>query len=454
MSTDSKSTCSFAVVGGGMLGMTLALRLRQRGHPVTLFEGRDHLGGLADAWALGDVRWDRHYHVTLLSDQYLRKLLVELELDQDMRWVETKTGFYTDGQLYSMSNSLEFLRFPPLRLIDKVRLAATITLTSRNRNWRHLEQELVVDYLRRMSGSRTTEKIWLPLLKAKLGENYKVTSAAFIWATINRMYAARRSGLKKEMFGYLPGGYGRTLESLGKKLIDSGVETRLASRVQRVGTAAGELTSGVRVEVDGVEELYDRCILTVPSGLIPGMCPEMNPAEQALHSQIRYQGIICASMLLRRPLSKFYVTNITDAAPFTGIIEMTALIDQRELNGHHLVYLPKYVPSDSQDFNDSDQQVEQVFWKGLKKLYPDLETADVKAFQVSRAKYVMPIPTLGYSQNLPPRKSGVPGVFIVNGAQIVNGTLNVNETVKLAEQAIEELIGNDLGTQPSCMHTI
>jgi hypothetical protein len=44
-------------------------------------------------------------------------------------------------------------------------------------------------------------RIWLPLLKSKLGDNYRITSASFIWATIARMYAARRSGLKREMFG-------------------------------------------------------------------------------------------------------------------------------------------------------------------------------------------------------------------------------------------------------------
>ena len=62
----------WAVLGGGVLGMTVALRLAQQGHQVTLLEGRQHLGGLADAWQLGDITWDRHYHVTLLSDTYAR----------------------------------------------------------------------------------------------------------------------------------------------------------------------------------------------------------------------------------------------------------------------------------------------------------------------------------------------------------------------------------------------
>ena len=64
-----------AIVGGGLLGLTLALRLAQRGYRVTLLEAADHVGGLADAWQLGDVTWDRHYHVTLLSDSHLRGIL-------------------------------------------------------------------------------------------------------------------------------------------------------------------------------------------------------------------------------------------------------------------------------------------------------------------------------------------------------------------------------------------
>src|SRR5256712_6075005 len=325
----------WAIVGGGFLGMTLAHRLAQHGQDVTLFEAAPALGGLASAWSLGDVVWDRHYHVTLLSDSYLRALLTELELEKEMAWVETRTGFYTDATLYSMSNTVEFLRFPPLSLFHKLRLGATILYASRLKNWKKLEKILVADWLRRWSGRATFEKIWLPLLRAKLGENYKHASAAFIWAIIARMYAARRTGLKKEMFGFVPGGYATILEHFAEVLAAHRVCVELGHKVQHVATADG---NGVSVTgADGQRETFDQVVLTMPAPIAARLCPALSAEEQARLHGIEYQGIICASLLLKRPLAPFYVTNITDAwVPFTAVIEMSALVDRKHFVGHSL----------------------------------------------------------------------------------------------------------------------
>ena len=56
---------------------------------------------------------------------------------------------------------------PPLGLVDKLRLGATIVHASRVTDWRRLEGISAVDWLRRWSGRRTLEKIWVPLLRAK-----------------------------------------------------------------------------------------------------------------------------------------------------------------------------------------------------------------------------------------------------------------------------------------------
>lgn len=437
----------WGIVGGGMLGMTLAHRLAQAGHQVTIFEADNHIGGLADAWQLGDVVWDRHYHVTLLSDSRLRAILTELELDDEMEWVETKTGFFTDGKLYSMSNTAEFLSFPPLRMIDKLRLGMTIFYGSKVTNWRRLENIPVTSWLKRLSGRRTFEKIWLPLLRSKLGDNYKKTSAAFIWATIARMYAARRTGLKKEMFGYVRGGYARVLDRFEAKLLEQQVNIRTSSPVTKVEAIGnGEVDIQVSNEPP---ETFDRVVMTVPGALISRMLPQLADTEQTKHDAIEYQGIVCPSLLLRKPLSEYYVTNITDDwVPFTGVIEMTTLVDPVHLQGHSLVYLPMYVPANDATFNLTDEQLRERCVAALEKMYDHFDRDDVLAFRVSRVPHVMAISTLGYSRKLPPMQTSVPNAFAVNSAQIVNGTLNVNETVKLAEEALVNILSQPNQTMP------
>jgi protoporphyrinogen oxidase len=428
----------WGIVGGGLLGMTLAHRLARLGKEVTLFEASDHLGGLASAWRLGDVTWDRHYHVILLSDRYLLSLLTELGVADEMEWVETRTGFFTDGRLFSMSNTWEFLRFPPLRLWDKFRLGATIFYASRIKDWRRLERVPVADWLRRWSGRRTLERIWLPLLRAKLGENYRKASAAFIWAIIARMYAARRTGLKKEMFGYVRGGYARILDRFAQVLAGDNVRLCLEHRARCVRSTDGE----VEIEFEnGRRESFDRLVLTQPAPLAARVCQGLSETERSKLNGIQYQGIVCASLLLRKPLAGFYVTNITESwVPFTAVIEMSALVDPSNFGGKALVYLPKYVAPDDPFFELSNEEVKERFLGALARMYPQFDASDVLDFRVSRVRHVLAISTLNYSENLPPMATSLPGVYIVNSAHIVNGTLNANETIQLAERAVEQVL--------------
>lgn len=427
----------WGVVGGGMLGMTLAMWLRDRGYEVTIIEAADELGGLVSAWQIGDVTWDRHYHVILNSDLHLLALLDRLKLTDDLRWVETRTGVLSGGQLYSVSNAIEYLRFPPLRLTDKVRMAWTILYGSRVKDWRSLELIPVEVWLRRHSGDRVFENFWLPLLRSKLGDNYQRTSAAFIWTTIQRLYAARRSGLKKEMFGYVTGGYDRIVDRFADELDGRGVESMLGARVS--GIRATE--TGVTVEVgDGTVD-FDRVVVTAAAPLAARLIEGLEPSEQKAMNGVDYQGVVCASMLSDRGLGGFYVTNITDEAPYTGVIEMSALVDRAEFGGLHLTYLPRYTAPGDDILTLSDEQVEDRFVQAVRGMFPGFEKANVKAFRVSRIPHVFPIPTMGYSSRVPSMQTSVPGVYFVSSAQILNGTLNVNETLQLAARALPVLTG-------------
>ncbi len=427
----------FGIVGGGLLGMTLAWDLSKAGHDVTILEGAPRCGGLAGPWQVGDVVWDRHYHVTLQSDLALRQLLHELDLEPDLQWVKTGTGFFVDGKMHSFSGAADYARFPPLSPLQKVRLAATILKASRIKDWRPLERLTAVEWLTRHCGRTTVERIWLPLLRAKLGPHATRASAAFIWAIIARMYAARGSGPKRELFGYVRNGYDRTLRRFEERLSARNVAIRTSCRIERIESA----TNGVAVVSAGETSVFDRVVVTLAAPLAARLCPGLTPRERALCEGVEYQGIICASLLTDTPLTSYYITNIADASiPFTAVIEMSALVDRSEFKGQSLIYLPKYVSSDDPAFCMSDDEIENAFLSALERMHPAFRRSSVRAFRVSRVPFVFPIPTLGYSERLPPIETTIEGLFMANSAHIVNGTLNVNETVKLAHSLMPSLL--------------
>ena len=434
------------VIGGGVMGLKIADELAGKGQDVTIAEAAPSFGGLTSAWKLGDVTWDRFYHVTLLSDSVLRKQLQSLGLEQELRWVETKTGFFAGGKLMSMSNTLEFLRFPPLSLFQRVRLGGTIFLASKIRDFRKMEQQSVESWLRRWSGKGAFDKVWLPLLKAKLGDAYRQTSAAFIWAHTQRMYKARRSGAKKEMFGYVPGGYARILDVWTGNLAERGVRLLSGHGVKTV-RKTDEGVSG-RLEVDfgdGRIETFDNVVSTIASPLIADQCEQLRDEEKSKLRAIKYLGVVCASMLLKKPISPYYVTNITDTwVPLTGIIEMSTIVDsQSQLGGHHLVYLPKYMTDDHPDLAEPDEDYKQRCLETLERMYGHFSRDDVLEFKVARAKYVAALSTIDYSTRLPPVVTSVPGFYALNSAHILEGNLNVNETLALGEQKLRDEVWPD-----------
>jgi protoporphyrinogen oxidase len=432
---------SWGIIGGGMLGMTLALRLAQQGQQVTIYEAEEKVGGLTSSWEMNGTVWDRFYHVILMSDLNTRKIIEEIGLENELRWVETKTGFYSGGKLYSMSNIIEFFKFPPINIVDKFRLGLTIFVASKIKNWQKLENILVADWLTRWSGKRVFEKIWLPLLKAKLGDNYKSTSAAFIWTTIQRMYAARKSGLKKEMFGYLSGGYEKINQQFAEYLQGLGVSIEYNSTVCSVKRSTAEM---LEVVTNGRIQNFDHVISTLSSYASVIMANELTEDEKQKHKNIKYLGVICPSILLKKPISPFYVTNITDSwPPFTGVIEMTALIDKKEVKGKHLIYLPKYVNSDDQLFDKDEAVVRKMFLDALFKMYPQISEDDLLFWGVSKARVVFALPTINYSKQIPGITTSIKNYYIINSAQIINGTLNVNETIQVAENKLKEILNKN-----------
>jgi protoporphyrinogen oxidase len=426
----------WAVLGGGMLGQAAALRLRQAGHDVTLIEAAPDLGGLAAPWSVAGVTYDKFYHVILPFDERTLALLKELGLDREVEWKKTGTGFFSGDRLVPLNGALDYLRLPVIGMVGKLRLAALLMAGARIRDGAPLDRVPVEDWLVRWCGRSCYEGIWKPLLRAKLGDNYRLASAAFIWASIRRLYLARKGTAKVEQLGYVRGGYKRILDALLARLEASGVRVLTGAPVRQVSRSPG----GFVVRTADRALQFDRVISTLPAGLTARICEDLSPEERDRLSGVVYQGILCASLVLNRPLGGHYLTYLTDPAlPFTAIVEMSALTGTGDFGGRTLVYLPRYVTQEDAFWGLDDAEIEARFLAGLRRVYPDLGADEVEGFRCARVREVMAVPTVGYRDRVPPVATSIPGLYVVNSAQIIDGTLNVDATLGALEAAMPVL---------------
>jgi hypothetical protein len=154
---------------------------------------------------------------------------------------------------------------------------------------------------------------------------------------------------------------------------------------------------------------------------------------------VAYLGVACLVLALERPLTPYYVLNIGDPSiELTGLIEMTNLVDpDTETAGLSLVYLPRYMDSESPDFAVSDAcLMSGMVDRGLKRLFPDFNPARARYCAVHRARYVQPLPLVRAGAG--GDGGGEPGLErpfqIINTSMLRCATLNNNEVVALVDR--------------------
>ncbi|MCX8115223.1 MAG: NAD(P)/FAD-dependent oxidoreductase [Burkholderiaceae bacterium] len=416
------------IIGGGLTGLAVADRLAHLGHRVHVFESAHQPGGLATWHDFGGCVWDRFYHVILPSDAQLLGFIRDLGLADRVRWRPTQTGYYVDGRFYPLSTNIDFLRFPPLGPVSKLRLALTILYAARISDWRRLEKISVEDWLLRTSGRATFEKFWKPLLLAKLGENYRRVSAVFIWTYVKRLFSARDATAQREHLGYVSGGYRAVFQRLLERLAAAGGRLELGVQVTRI---APDTDGRLAVTAGGRLERFDKVVFTGPVNVLrqvadPGLVDVTQPGRD-----VEYLGVICMVLITRQPLVPYYVLNIGDESiPFTGIIGTSNVVDHAETNGLHVTYLPKYVLSDDPLLRADDEAIRTSFFAGLRSMFPDLDRVGIESIHINRAVKVQPLQVLDYSSIVPRTTTRHPNFFVLNSAQFVSNTLNNNEVIR------------------------
>lgn len=442
-----------AIVGSGILGLTLAYRLARRGTRVEVLEAAPELGGLAATHDYGHFHWDRFYHVILPTDRHLIGLLLDLGLEGELRWKRTLTGYHAGGRTYDMNGSRDFLRFPLLGLLDKARLGAMVAYASRFADPWPLYRVTAEEWLTRWCGRRGYEVFWRPLLRAKFGPYHDRVAAVFIWATLTRLLGARSAATQQESMGYVRGGYRTILGALSRALEESGASIRLGTPVRAARAVEGgcELTLGGAAVREpgasgGTTVRYDQVYFTGPTRLArqvaaPELLPHIERTERENPTSAAYLGVACLTLALRRPLMPYYVLNVADPEiEVTGVVGMANLVDATENTaGLRLYYVPRYLDSEDERLSASDESLTaSLLDRGLKRLFPDLRAEDVVYQGIHRARLVQPLPLVRPQAVIAPGTPRPVRPFqILNTSMLTCATLNNNDVVGLVDEFVE-----------------
>ncbi len=444
------------VVGAGILGTVLALRLAEGGARVTLLERAPTPGGLAGAFDFGGHRVDRFYHVIVPSDERMISLTEELGLSDRLSFSPVGVGFFVDGEMHPFNGIGDFLRFSPLSPLGRARLAWFVLQCQLRRDYASLEREPLQRWLERHCGRKVVQRIWRPLLDSRFNARHDELPATYLWARTNRMRSARESGSSGERMGCLRGGHETLVLAAAERARELGVDVRLGAGVE--GLVRGERGGVAGVRVDGRDERFDLTIPTLqPPALRRLLPPELQPLLAAYPA--RYLGVVCLILKLRRTLTPYYSINICDPTPITTVVETSHVVGTEHTDGLRLAYLPKYCDADSPEFAEDDDTVYRRYTEMLAKLAPEFRHEDVVEWTVQRAPLVEPVHALGHEPRTAPIWPGVPGLALASASQIYPRLLNGESVVELAERVAGEALGTvtaagQQGTAPAAAQAL
>jgi protoporphyrinogen oxidase len=424
------------IVGGGILGTVLALRLIEARHRVTLLERGPSLGGLAGSMDFGGHTVDRFYHVITPADERMISLAGEVGLGDQLRFSPVGVGFWVDGRLHDLNGVADFLRFAPLTPPERLRLAWFITQCQLRSGYDRLERVPLESWLRRHCGRGVTEKIWIPLLNSRFDGDWSELPATYLWARTRRMSGARTGRERREEMGHVVGGHQRLIDAVAARAVELGVEARVGAPVEGLAYEGGAV-KGVRL--DGETLPFDLTIATLQPPALRFLLPgELHGLLDAYPS--RYLGVVCAVLKVKRSVLPYYSLNICEPTPITTVVETSHVVGTDHTDGLRLVYLPKYCDPGAPEQSEDEESVFERFTAMLERVSPTFTRADVVDWTVQRAKLVEPVHALAADPRVAPVWPGVPGLALAANTQIYPRLLNGDSVVDWAETVAREVI--------------
>ncbi len=435
-----------AIIGAGIAGLAAALNLSEAGHRVTIYEAAPQAGGLAAGFKAPHWDWslEKFYHHWFASDKHMLGLIERLGWRDQVVFPRPYTVVYFQGKFYPLDSYVEAFKFTLSKFgpIDLVRFGLTGVFLKLTPRWQPLERVTADAWMRKATGDRLYNALWRPLLVGKFGEaNLDVVNMAWLWARIH----ARTTRL-----GTFVGGFQTFVDKFADLLRSRGVEIRLGTPVTQISRAEAGQAGLLAIETAEGVEGYDAVISTSSPALMAKLAPDLPESYSASLRALKSMGAIVLVVTLDRQLTQYYWHSLPKEAgfPYLAMVEHTNFIGPEHYGGDHILYLGDYLDPDHEYFSLSKEDLLERFLPSLERFNPAFQRSWVKDSWLWKTAYAQPVPPLNHSQNIPPIKTPLPGLYFASMSQVYPWDRGTNFAVEIGQRAagmvMEDLRAGDV----------
>ncbi len=333
-----------AIIGAGFTGLSAAHELIKKGHDITIFEKDSLPGGLAIGYREKGWNWslEKHYHHWFTNDKFI--LSLAHEIGHDVLIKRPKTSVYVDGQIFQFDSPKDVLTFPKLSLMGRFRMAGVIGLIRYNPFWKPLEKINASTFLPKVMGKNPYKTIWEPLFVNKFGKYADDVSLAWFWARITK---------RTPSLAYPAGGFLEFAEHLSRIIQEKGGTIHFGTEVTEL-TDKNSTSITYKLQNGKTKtENFDRIIFTLPSFIFMKIAKDLPSKYTEKLVKLNSLGATNLVLRLKKPFLKdntYWVSVCDKSSPVMAVVEHTNMMNKKNYNNEHLLYLGNYLPQDSPEF--------------------------------------------------------------------------------------------------------
>jgi len=427
-----------AIIGGGFAGLGAAYHLAKcKNVSLTLFERSADIGGLAGAFRVGDTYLEQYYHHLFPTYRDIIPLAKTLGIGNKLFFRKAASASFVEGNLYPFSSAFDVLRFSPLSFFDRLRLGFGIAYLKFITNWRRFENVSASSWLEQFFGNRIYHVVWKPLLVGKFGDYAEQISMAWFWSRIYERPAK---------FGYFEGGFKTLTDALKLHLTKQGIILNLEISVLGIEP---QNDGRFIVQTKHNHETFDAVLVAATPKVFLQMVHQLPEQYTQKMKQLKYYGTVSLVLTLNKPFSPYYWINIQDSSlPFLAVVEHTNFVGPEHYENNHLLYVAKYLDSESELYRMPDTELFELYLSSLKKINPSFDRSWVKAWKLFRAPATQPITFVGYQHLRPTIKTPIPHLYFASMSHIYPWDRGTDHSFHLGKDAgaiIEsEVLSNSL----------